>query len=442
MTIQLSDHFTYRRLLRFVVPSVWMMVILSIYYVVDGFFVSNFIGKIPFAAINLLTPAVVIPSSLAFMLSAGGAAVIGKTLGEGRSKDGKRYFSMIIYVVLCSGILITLASEWVLPYFLIAMEAEGELFEACLLYGRIDLAGLVPFMMQVMFQALWSVAERPKYGLYLTIASGVVNLVFDYIFIVFCGYGIAGAAVASVMGQILGGVTPLVYFCCHNTSTLRLVRTAVEWPIVRQACSNGFSEMLTSLSASVLGILYNLQLMDYLGADGIAAYGVMLYANGIFESIYFGYAMGVSPLISYHFGAQNSGEVRNLFYKSLAVIGVSGMVLTFFASFFAADISRCFVGYDPELWKMTEKAFSIYALSFLFLGFNTFGSSFFTALNNGRVSAVISLLRILVFQSGAVLLLPLFFGVGGIWWSVVIAEMSALAFVVLCWRRYRRQYGY
>ena len=237
-------------------------------------------------------------------------------------------------------------------------------------------------------------------------------------------------------------MTPLVYFCCHNTSTLRLVRTAVEWPIVRQACSNGFSEMLTSLSASVLGILYNLQLMDYLGADGIAAYGVMLYANGIFESIYFGYAMGVSPLISYHFGAQNSGEVRNLFYKSLAVIGVSGMVLTFFASFFAADISRCFVGYDPELWKMTEKAFSIYALSFLFLGFNTFGSSFFTALNNGRVSAVISLLRILVFQSGAVLLLPLFFGVGGIWWSVVIAEMSALAFVVLCWRRYRRQYGY
>lgn len=442
MTIQLSDHFTYRRLLRFVVPSVWMMVILSIYYVVDGFFVSNFIGKIPFAAINLLTPAVVIPSSLAFMLSAGGAAVIGKTLGEGRSKDGKRYFSMIIYVVLCSGILITLASEWVLPYFLIAMEAEGELFEACLLYGRIDLAGLVPFMMQVMFQALWSVAERPKYGLYLTIASGVVNLVFDYIFIVFCGYGIAGAAVASVMGQILGGVTPLVYFCCHNTSTLRLVRTAVEWPIVRQACSNGFSEMLTSLSASVLGILYNLQLMDYLGADGIAAYGVMLYANGIFESIYFGYAMGVSPLISYHFGAQNSGEVRNLFYKSLAVIGVSGMVLTFFASFFAADISRCFVGYDPELWKMTEKAFSIYALSFLFLGFNTFGFSFFTALNNGRVSAAISLLRILVFQSGAVLLLPLFFGVGGIWWSVVIAEMSALAFVVLCWRRYRRQYGY
>lgn len=442
MAIKLSEHFTYGKLVRYVIPSIWMMIIMSIYYVVDGYFVSNYVGKVAFAAVNLLTPAVVIPSSVAFMFSAGGAAVVATTMGEGRRDDANRYFSMLLYVVIGFGAMMTLLSEWLLPYFLHFMEADGDLFVAGMEYGWICLLGLIPFMLQVMLQALWSTAEKPQYGLYMTVAAGVTNLVLDYVFIVLWGWGITGAAVASVLSQVLGGLLPLVYFYLPNSSALRLVTTAIEWPIIMKAATNGFSEMLTSISASILGILYNLQLMSYIGADGVAAYGVMLYANGTFESIYFGYGMGASAIISYHFGARNTSELHNVLMKSLVLVGGGSLVMTAIAYTGAGWLTYYFVGYDAALWQMTKEAFRIYCLSFILAGMNGFASAFFTALNNGRISAVISMSRILIFQVGSVLVLPMLIGMDGIWWSVVIAEVATFFVAVWYWKANQSRYGY
>ncbi len=441
-TIKLSDHFTYFRLFRYVLPSIGMMLVTSLYYVVDGFFVSNYVGKVEFAAVNLLTPVLVIPSAFAFMLSAGGAALVGKTLGEGKDYQANRYFSMLIYLVIGIGLVVTLLAEWGLPYFVRWMGADDALFEASIRYGWICLIGLVPFMMQVMFQALWAVAEKPALGLYSTIASGVTNLVLDYLWIVKAGYGIEGAAVASIAGQFVGGLFPLIYFSRKNSSLLRFVRTSIDWKPIWQASMNGASEMMTSISASILGILFNLQLMAYIGTDGVAAYGVLLYANGIFDCIYFGFGMGVAPLISYQYGAQGTKELQNLFRKSMNSIGIASVLLAFLAYVFTDEITYYFVGYDAALWELTKEAFTLYCLSFLLLGYNNFGSAFFTALNDGKVSAAISFARILIFQSGCVLIFPYFFGMEGIWWSVVAAEVFAFIFVGYCLLKYRHKYQY
>lgn len=442
MTIQLSDHFSYGKLLRYVMPSVGMMIFMSIYYIVDGYFVSNFIGTTSFVGMNLIIPAIVIPSTFAFMLSAGGAAIVGKTLGEQRREEANRYFSMIIYAVILSGLALSVLAYLALPHYLAWMGAEGELFSVAMLYGSISLLSLVPFMLQVMFQALWAVAEKPSYGLYMTILSGATNLIFDYLWIVKYDYGILGAASASALGQLLGGLIPLIYFYCPNYSLLRLVKTSFEIPVLLKASTNGLSEMMTTISASLLGILYNFQLMHFVGPMGVAAYGVILYANGIFDSIFFGYGMGVAPIISYHFGANNDKELKSLFKKSLVIIGIGGVALTLGGYLLSKEITGYFVSYDQELWDYTIKAFSIYLLSFLLVGFNTFASSFFTALNDGRVSATISTMRILLFQMGALWTMPLLLGVEGLWWAIVVAEVLAFIVSLYYWYTYRRVYHY
>lgn len=441
-TIKLSDHFTYGRLLRYTAPSVGMMIFLSIYYIVDGFFIANFVGTVPFAAINLILPVIVVPSAVAFMLSAGGAAVVATTLGEQKPELANRYFSLFIYVVAFFGIVMTLLGEWYLPHFLHAMGADGELADASMVYGGISLLGLPAFMLQDMFQALWSVAERPRYGLYSTIASGVTNLVLDYIFIVPLGGGIAGAAWASIISQYVGGVGPLLYFGRQNGSLLRLMRPSWDWAVLRRGAYNGLSEMVTSMAASVLGIVYNWQLLRFMGADGVAAYGVILYANGIFESLYFGYGMGASALISYNFGADNKAELRNIFRKSLAIVFVGSIVVAALCWWGAKPITGLFVSSDPALWQLTVYAFSVYALSFVIGGFNGFGSAFFTALNNGTVSAIISVSRVLIFQVGAVWLLPILVGMNGIWWSIIVAEIGAFIVIIGYLWAYRHRYGY
>lgn len=417
-------------------PSVYMMVFMSIYYVVDGYFIANYVGKEAFAAVNMLIPAIVIPSSIAFMLSAGGSAVVATTLGEGKAQRANAYFSLFIYLVMGVGLLLTFGSELILPYFLRYMGAEAAVYEAGMQYGFISLATLMPFMLEVMFQALWSVAEKPRYGLYMTVGSGLTNIALDYLFIVNWHWGIEGAAIASAISQLLGGLVPVIYFAGSNKSLLRLGRAIWSWSILSKASYNGLSEMMSSLSASVLGILYNIQLMRYIGTDGVAAYGVMLYANGIFESIYFGYGMGASAIISYNFGARKWEELRSVFRKSLVLVGFGSISIAVLAIIFAPQLTYYFVGYDTDLWELTTGAFSIYALSFLVAGYNGFGSAFFTAINNGTVSGLLSFTRILLFQAGAVLLLPWLWGIDGIWWSVVVAEGFALVMTAICWRIY------
>lgn len=430
MNIQLSEHFSYSKLLRFVFPSIVMMVFTSIYGVIDGLFVSNYVGKIPFAAVNLIMPFLMILGSLGFMIGTGGSAFVAKTLGEGKEEEAKEYFSMLVYVSIAGGIILCAAGLFAIRSLTIAMGAEGEMIEDCVLYGRILLASLTPFILQNVFQSFFVTAEKPQLGLAVTVAAGLTNIFLDFLFVAVLKWGLAGAAAATAISQSVGGIFPLIYFIKKNKTPLQLVRAKFNRSVFFKTCMNGSSELASNISMSLVNMLYNIQLMKFAGEDGVAAYGVIMYVNFIFVAIFLGYSIGSAPIISYHYGARNHEELKNLFKKSLFLIGGFSIALTLAAEGLSGFLSQIFVGYDKELYEMTRLGFRLFSLSFLFNGFNIFGSAFFTALNNGVVSALISFLRAFVLQIIMVLLLPVFWGINGIWFSVVAAELLALFITV------------
>lgn len=442
MNIQLSDHFTYRRLIRFVIPSVAMMILTSIYGVVDGLFVSNFVGKTPFAAVNLVIPFTMILGAFGFMLGTGGTALVAKTLGEGRQEEANRIFSMLIYFALGLGVLLTIFGIAVLKRIVIKMGADDAMLRHCMIYGRIVLLGIPFYMLQNMFQNFLIAAEKPQLGLIVTIAAGVTNMVLDALFIAVLGWGVAGAAVATALGQCVGGLIPFVYFARKNSSKLSLVKTRLMGGALFHACTNGSSELVSNVSMSLVGMLYNLQLMKFAGENGVAAYGVIMYVNFIFSAIFLGYAYGSAPIVAFNYGARRTEELQNVLKKSLKLILGTGISLFLIATVFAGVLSGLFVGYDAELYRLTVRGFHLYAISFLLCGFNIYGSSFFTALNNGVVSAAISFLRTVVFEVAAVLILPLFFGLDGVWCAITVAELASILITIGAFSALRRRYQY
>lgn len=440
--IQLSDHFTYGRLLRFTLPSIVMMIFTSIYSVVDGLFVSNFVGKTPFAAINLIMPILIVLGALGFMIGTGGSAIVAKTLGERDTERANRYFSMLVYVTVVGGVLLTALGELLLRPMCVLLGAKGEMLENCVLYGRIVLLALTAFMLQNVFQSFLITAEKARLGLIITVLSGVTNMVLDYVFIALLHWGLAGAALATALSQMVGGFTPFVYFLRENDSLLRLTKTHFDGRILLKTCTNGSSELMSNISASVVTMLYNFQLMRLAGEDGIAAYGVVMYVNFIFAAIFIGYSIGTAPVIGYQYGAQNHPELKNLFRRSLVLMTLSGAGMALLAEALAQPLTQIFVGYDAGLYAMTLRGFRLYSVSFLITGINIFGSSFFTALNNGVVSAAISFLRTLVFQVVVVLVLPAIFGLDGIWFAITAAELLALAVTILFFVLKRKEYHY
>lgn len=442
MNIQLSDHFTYRRLIRFVIPSVAMMILTSIYGVVDGLFVSNFVGKTPFAAVNLVIPFTMILGAFGFMLGTGGTALVAKTLGEGRQEEANRIFSMLIYFALGLGVLLTIFGIAVLKGIVIKMGADDAMLRHCMIYGRIVLLGIPFYMLQNMFQNFLIAAEKPQLGLIVTIAAGVTNMVLDALFIAVLGWGVAGAAAATALGQCVGGLVPFVYFARKNSSKLSLVKTRLMGGTLFHACTNGSSELVSNVSMSLVGMLYNLQLMKFAGENGVAAYGVIMYVNFIFIAIFLGYAYGSAPIVAFNYGARRTEELQNVLKKSLKLILGTGISLFLIATVFAGVLSGLFVGYDAELYRLTVRGFHLYAISFLLCGFNIYGSSFFTALNNGVVSAAISFLRTVVFEVAAILILPVFFGVDGIWCAITVAELASILITIGAFSALRRRYQY
>ena len=440
--IRLSDHFTYRKLLQFVFPSIVMMIFTSIYGVVDGLFVSNFAGKTAFAAINLVMPFIMVLGGIGFMIGTGGTALVSKTLGEGRQEEANRYFSMMILFTALLGVLLSETGVVFMRPVALFLGATPEMLEDCVRYGRIVNAFTAAFMLQNVFQSFLIAAEKPKLGLAATVAAGVTNMALDALFVAGFRWGIAGAAVATGLSQCVGGLFPLVYFLRPNSSRLRLVRTRLELRPLLNACGNGSSELMSNISSSLVSMLYNFQLMRLAGEDGVSAYGVLMYVQFIFISIYIGYSIGCAPVVSYHFGAQNHGELKNLLGKSVLLMGGTGVALTALAMALADPLSRLFVGYDAGLFALTSHAFRLFAWSFLLAGFNIYTSGFFTALNNGGVSAAISFLRTLVFQSASVLILPIFFDVDGIWWAITVAEVFAFLISVLFLLAKRGKYHY
>lgn len=442
MNIQLSDHFTYRRLIRFVIPSVAMMILTSIYGVVDGLFVSNFVGKTPFAAVNLVIPFTMILGAFGFMLGTGGTALVAKTLGEGKQEEANRIFSMLIYFALGLGVLLTIFGIAVLKRIVIKMGADDAMLRHCMIYGRIVLLGIPFYMLQNMFQNFLIAAEKPQLGLIVTIAAGVTNMVLDALFIAVLGWGVAGAAVATALGQCVGGLIPFVYFARKNSSKLSLVKTRLMGGALFHACTNGSSELVSNISMSSVGMLYNAQLMKVAGENGVAAYGVILYVNFIFIAIYLGYAYGSAPIVAFNYGAGKKAELQNVLKKSLKLLLGTGIVLLSIGVLFAGVLSGLFVGYDAQLYAMTVRGLRFYAVSFLLSGFNIFGSSFFTALNNGMVSAAISFLRTVVFEVAAVLILPLFFGLDGVWCAITVAELASILITIGAFSALRKRYQY
>lgn len=442
MNIQLSEHFTVSKLLKFVAPSIIMMIFTSIYGVVDGFFVSNFVGKTQFAAVNLIMPFIMAVVTVGFMLGTGGSALVAKTLGEGDESKAKKYFSMIVYTALIGGIILSVISFFLVRPIAVLFGAEGELLEYSVLYAHILVFSLPMFMLQNVFQVFFVTAEKPHLGLYVIISAGVTNMILDFLFIAVFHFGLAGAAVATAIGETVGGLVPMIYFARPNSSRLKLVRTKPEWKALGQACFNGSSELMTNLSASVVNMLYNFQLMKFAGQDGIAAYGVIMYVNFIFIAIFIGFSIGSSPIIGYHYGAENNDELKSLLKKSLMIIATISLALTVFAELLSSPLAKIFVSYDENLFAMTRDGYRLYTLSYLICGFNIWGSAFFTALNNGFMSATISFLRILVFQIICLLLLPTIFDVNGIWISIVVAELLAVSVTATLIIKNRKKYQY
>ena len=442
MKVNLSDHFTYRKLLNFVLPSIVMMVFTSIYGVVDGLFVSNYAGKTAFAAINLVMPFIMVLGGMGFMIGTGGTALVAKVLGEGEKKEANRYFSMMVLVTLLLGVALSVVGVIFMRPVSRLLGATEAMMDDCVLYGRIVIAFTFTFMLQNVFQSFLIVAEKPKLGLAVTEAAGVTNMVLDALFVGGFGWGIAGAAVATGLSQCVGGILPLIYFLRPNNSLLRLRKTRLELRPILKACGNGSSELMSNISSSFVSMLYNFQLLRFAGEDGVSAYGVLMYVQFIFVAIYVGYAVGSAPIVGFHYGAKNHNELKNLLRKSTLLMASSGVVLTILAMALAGPLAKIFVGYDQGLYDLTRHAFRVFAYSFLLAGFNIFASSFFTALNNGVVSAAISFLRTLIFQTASVLLLPLVLGVDGVWWAIFAAEVFASLISVAFLFAKRERYHY
>lgn len=442
MKIKLSDHFTYSKLLRFVFPSIIMMIFTSIYGVVDGLFVSNFAGKTAFASINLVMPFVMILGGIGFMIGTGGTALVSKVLGEGKKEKANKIFTMMIIFTLLLGTLLSVIGVVSMPWVADFLGATEEMMADCILYGRIVTGFTVAFMLQNVFQSFLIAAEKPKLGLLATVLAGVTNMALDAIFIIVFKWGVSGAAIATGLSQCVGGIFPLIYFSRDNSSLLRLTKTKLEIKPILNACGNGSSELMSNISSSVVSMIYNFQLMKYVGEDGVSAYGVLMYVQFIFVAIYIGYAIGCAPITGYHFGAQNHGELKNMLRKSAFLSAISGVVLTILAIVLSSPLAKLFVGYDEELYELTRHAFSLFAYSFLLAGFNIFTSSFFTALNNGAVSAAISFMRTLIFQTSSVLILPIFLGVDGIWWAITVAEVFAFILSLIFLFAKREKYHY
>ena len=442
MRIQLSDHFTYKRLLRFTIPSIIMMICTSVYSIVDGLFVSNYVGTTPFAALNLMMPLLMGISTVGFMIGTGGSALVAIKLGEGEREKANAYFSMLIYILIGVGLAVAVTAFLLMRPIAYAIGATDAMIEYCVLYGRILCVSLTGFMLQIAFQSFFIVAEKPELSLKMSLISGITNVILDYLFIVVFGWGLAGAGAATAAGEIIGGLGPILYFSRENNSLLRLGKPCFDGRVLLKTCTNGSSELMTNISSSIVNILYNYQLMRLAGEDGVAAYGVIMYVTFIFAAVNIGYSIGSAPVVSYNYGAGNQKELKNIFRKSVVAIGSAGLTMTILAELLSYPMTRVFVGYDPDLFAMTCRGFRLYALSFLLSGTNIWGSGFFTALGDGGVSALISFLRTLLFQVSMVLLLPVFLKLDGVWLAIVAAESLALFVTAVFLTRKRKKYHY
>lgn len=439
--INLKEHFDSRKIIKFTLPTIIMTLFTSIYGIVDGIFVSNIINSNAFASINLIMPFTLILGSIGFMFGTGGSALVSKILGENESKKAKEYFSVLIYSLIIIGVIISIISFIFMKPIATFLGAKDELLEMSMLYGKILMFSLPFLFLQNCFQSFMIVAERPKIGLVISLISGISNMILDYIFIYLFKFGIIGAGGATAISQFIGGIIPLVYFGRKNTTTLKLVKTKLLIKPIINTCYNGLSEMVSNISYSIVNILFNLQIMKYIGVNGIVAYGIINYVSFIFISVYLGFSTGAIPIISYHYGAKNKDEIKNLLKIGVRILFVVSIILTLIAEIFSKIFASIFVAYDTELLKLSTTAFRLFSVSYLISWFNLYVSSFFTALNDGRTSAVISFSRAFVGQIIMILVLPILFGINGLWLAATFSEIISLFISLIFLIKYKDKYN-
>lgn len=443
MKIKLSDHFTLSRLLKFVAPCILMMVFTSIYGVVDGLFISNVVGDTAFAAVNLIMPFLMILGSFGFMIGTGGSAIISKTLGEKDSVKANNYFSFLVYFTIILGIVLSIAGELALPLVIKIFGATKNMYGYCEVYARIILIAIPVYMLQNIFQSLFTTAEKPTIGFVITIIAGVTNIILDALFVLVFKTGVAGAAIATAISQAVGGIIPIFYFTSRkNNSLLKLGKGSYNGSVLLKTCTNGSSEFLSNVSGSIVGILYNRQLLNITGQDGVSAYGVLMYVNFIFVAIFIGYSVGTAPIIGYNLGSRNDEEQKNIFKKSIFLMGIVGISMTILCYILASPISYIFFSKKEVLCNMTKHAFYLFSLAFIFSGFGIFGSSMFTALNDGLISAIISISRTLIFQVLTILTLPLILGLDGVWLSLMVADILSAIVAIIFFICFKKKYHY
>lgn len=460
MQVQLSEHFTYKKLLRFVLSPILMMIFTSVYSVVDGLFVSNFAGETPFAALNFIYPVIMVLGAVGFMFGAGGTAIVSKTLGEGHRTHANRYFTLMVVVTAVCGLVLGAAGILAIRSIAILMGASGDMLEYCVLYATIILCALPCFMLQNLFQSFFITAEKPLLGFIFTIGSGLTNIALDALFVAGLNMGLKGAAIATAISQTIGGLSPIVYFACKNSSLLRFAKPKWYGRIVAKSCVNGSSELLGNIAMSLVSMIYNAKLLQIADKAGVSAFGVIMYVQFIFVAIFIGYCIGTAPIIGYNFGANNREELRNIFKKSMIIIAVVAVIMVALSEGLADIISKLFFnesmikdGMSQEeiddilkqievLRPMTANGLRLYSICFVFAGFNMFCSSMFTALNNGIMSAISSFARTLVFQIACIFILPLLLGLNGIWLATVAAEGLTFILSIVLFAVNNRKYGY
>ena len=442
MNIRLSDHFSYSKLIRFTLPTIAMMIFTSIYGIVDGVFVSNCVGSNAFAAVNLIMPVIMILGSTGFMIGTGGSAIVSKTLGEKKLEKASEYFSMLIYLCIVSGVILSAIGIIFIKPLAGLLGATGDIANNCIIYGRTVFFMMTGLFLQNAFQSFLVVAEKPKLGLAVTLLAGFTNMFLDFLFVYVLRLGVFGAAVATGISQFVGAIIPVIYFASGKNNILHLKKCRFNKDIIIKTCINGSSEMVTNMSMSLVNMLYNMQLMKYIGTNGVVAYGIIMYVGFIFSGTYIGYSLGSAPVISYHYGAGNKKELKSLFKHSIILLVISSVIMTLLAEVLAKYLAGIFVSYDKQLLELTTTAIRIYSVSYLISELNIFASSFFTALNNGFVSAAISFLRMFLFQIIMILLLPVIIGINGIWIAVTAAEALAFVVSVIFVIINRKKYGY
>lgn len=441
--IGLDSHFTYKKLFKFVASPIMMMVFTSIYGVIDGLFVSNFAGKTAFAAINAIMPLTMILGGIGFMIGTGGTAIVSQTLGAGEKEKANNYFSFLVYATIVIGVTVSAITIIILPHITHLFSIDEQMLPYALKYARIVISFTPTFMLQSLFHSFFITAEKPMHGFVVTVIAGLTNIALDALFVVGFKMGVGGAALATGLSQAVGAGLPIIYFTSKkNDSLLRLSKGTFDFKVLLKTITNGSSELVNNISSSVVSIVFNSQLFALAGQNGISAYGVMMYVNFIYIAIFIGYAIGTAPIIGFNYGAQNDLELKNIFKKSLVLMGILGVIMSLLAFVLSTPISKIFVGYDEELCNMTAQAFKLFCFSFIFTGFGIFGSSMFTALGNGLISAVISFLRTLVFQIACVMILPKFWGINGVWLSMLIAEILSSMITVTFWIIKRKKYKY